>query len=169
MRAFYCFLIGAVIAACVPLLSTDARRAADDRFPGWPTQFEDRALKQLPLTEREERFNDNFPGQTARFTDGQREIVIRWVAQDTRKLHPAADCFQGIGHQVDYQPIYIDNQGCRWGVFTAQKQQRRLKVRERIFDDAGNNWTDVSAWYWSAFSGTSTGPWWAITIAERID
>lgn len=169
MRAVYCFIIGAIVAACVPLLAIDARRATDGRFPGWPAQFEGKELKQLPLTDREQRFNDNFPGQTARFSDGQREIVMRWVAQDTRKLHPAADCFKAIGYQIDYLPIYIDDNGCRWSVFAAQKQHTRLKVRERIFDDAGGNWTDVSSWYWSALTGTSAGPWWAITVAERID
>ena len=43
-----------------------------------------------------------------------------------------------------------------------------LRVYERIYDDHSNTWTDTSAWYWSALLGNTTGPWWSVTIAEKI-
>jgi hypothetical protein len=40
-------------------------------------------------------------------------------------------------------------------------------VYERIYDVAGNSWSDVSAWYWAALLGKSAGPWWSVVIAEK--
>jgi hypothetical protein len=48
---------------------------------------------------------------------------------------------------------------------SATRNGRTMRVRERIYDDAGHNWTDVSAWYWAALFG-GDGPWWAVTVAE---
>jgi hypothetical protein len=80
-------------AALVPLWHpTPAVRPAD-HFPGWPASFEGYALRELPLSARERKFMEGFPGRTGRFTDGNREFVIRWVTHETRLLHPAADCF----------------------------------------------------------------------------
>ena len=42
-----------------------------------------------------------------------------------------------------------------------------LVVREAVTDGRGGQWTDVSAWYWSALMGRSEGPWWAFTLAEN--
>src|SRR5262249_38934378 len=46
-------------------------------FPGWPDQLEGHGLTQLPLSSREERFAADFPGRIARFSDGEREMIIR--------------------------------------------------------------------------------------------
>ncbi|HEY9286186.1 MAG TPA: hypothetical protein VIP46_22230 [Pyrinomonadaceae bacterium] len=141
-------------------------RGADD-FPGWPTHFEGRALTRLPLTEREERFGGDFPGRVARFTDGRRELVVRFVTGATRKLHPASDCFAGIGYRVRPLPLRVDGAGARWGAFTAERGGDRLRVYERIYAEAGGSWEDASAWYWAALGGASAGPWWAVTVAEH--
>jgi hypothetical protein len=121
----------------------------------------------LPLGAVELRFAQDFPGRIARFTDGEREIVVRWVSQETRRLHPASDCFRGSGYSVEPQPLVIDNDGNRWGSFIASRSGEQLTVRERIYDQEGHAWTDVSAWYWSAATGKSRGPWWALTIASK--
>jgi hypothetical protein len=124
-------------------------------------------LRPLALTEREQRFGEEFPGLTARFTDGEREYVIRWVMGETRKLHPAADCLASVGYSVHPLPIRLDPTGNRWGSFEAVRGGERMLVQERIYDGAGNSWTDVSSWYWSALLGDSAGPYWAITVAEN--
>jgi hypothetical protein len=134
--------------------------------PSWPTYFEGRLLRSLPLGEREKRFAADFPGGIARFTDGEREIVMRWVSRETRMLHPASDCFRGLGYSITPRPLRVDTTGAKWGAFTATHGNQRLDVRERIYDAAGHQWTDVSAWYWSAATGKSQGPWWAITTAQ---
>jgi hypothetical protein len=114
----------------------------------------------------EQRFASDFPGRIARFSDGEREVVIRWVSRETRKLHPASDCFRGSGYAITPEPLAVDADGTRWGSFLASRGAQRLHVRERIYDASGEEWTDVSAWYWAATAGKSRGPWWAITTAE---
>jgi hypothetical protein len=49
------------------------------------------ALVELPLTPREAGFTRTFPAGLGRFSDGQRELIIRWVGAPTRRLHSAAD------------------------------------------------------------------------------
>src|SRR5262245_8115155 len=89
------FILCCVLAAVAPLLSTRSNTLIGEAaFPGWPAKFEGRDLKPLPLSSREERFVADFPGRVGRFTNGKREIIIRWVARETRALHPASDCFK---------------------------------------------------------------------------
>ena len=163
------YIIACVVAALLPFLSAhsgSSGAAVAVPFPGWPTEFEGKKLTPLPLTELEERFNADFPGEIGRFTDGKREIVIRWVTEPTRKLHPASDCFQGLGYNVKPRPLHRDEQGSLWSSFAATKGDDRLRVYERIHDNSGQTWTDVSAWYWAALRADSKS-WWAITIAEK--
>ena len=49
----------------------------------------------------EERFARRFPGAIARFTDGERVLIVRQVTRPTRQLHPADDCFRAIGYTVE--------------------------------------------------------------------
>jgi hypothetical protein len=163
------YISACVLAAMAPLLSSAQSKYDSDvlaPFPGWPGSFEGRTLTRLPLSEREERFGLDFPGRIARFTDGRREIIIRWVTQPTRKLHPASDCFEGIGYSVEPSALRVGNDGSRWGSFIAVRGDERLLVAERIYTDSGDSWADVSAWYWSAIAENSSGPWWAVTVAE---
>ena len=171
MRHKLVYAVACLLAFLAPWLSATTKPAGGARdaagFPGWPTQFEGRALTRLPLTEREERFGDDFPGRVGRFTDGRRELVVRFVTSATRKLHPASDCFAGIGYRVRPLPLKVDAAGARWSSFTAERGGERLRVYERIYADAGGAWEDVSAWYWAALGGGDAGPWWAVTVAER--
>lgn len=134
----------------------------------FPKEFEGKSLEQLDLTEREKVFLQGFPGEIKRFTDGKREIIVRYVSQATRKLHPASDCFSAIGYSVKPLPIRIDENENKWSCFKAAKDGENLKVCERIYTNSGKNWTDVSSWYWSALSDSSGEGFWAITFAENI-
>jgi len=161
---------GACVLACLaPWLAAApaAPGGAAAPFPGWPAHFEGRPLTRLPLTAREERFGGDFPGRVARFTDGRREVVVRFVTGATRRLHPASDCFAGTGYRVRPLPLAVDGDGASWGAFTAEREGERFRVRERIYAEGGGSWADVSAWYWAAAGGGSRGPWWAVTVAER--
>lgn len=153
------------LAAVVPLLGSQSAVHTLNGAPEWPAHFEGKPLRALPLNALEQSFAAGFPGRMARFTDGRREIILRWVSEDTRKLHPASDCFRGAGYTVTPQPAIVDAQGARWGSFTATRGGQRLEVRERIYDTSNQQWTDVSAWYWAAATGQSRGPWWAVTLA----
>lgn len=153
-------------AALAPLAHrAPAKVAVADGFPGWPAQFEGAPLTQLPLSAVEQRFGQNFPGRVARFSDGRREIILRWVAGPTRKLHPAADCFKANGYALVPLPIAVKD-GQRWSGFTAERGAQKLEIRERIHDAAGAQWSDVSSWYWAAQLGKTSGPWWAVTVAR---
>ena len=121
----------------------------------------------LVFSEREARFSAGFPGMVAAFTDGERTILLRWVARATRKLHPALHCLRGLGYAVQPGPVWRDTAGRNWGTTLAERDGRRRRVRERICDAAGREWTDVSAWWWDAWRGGSAGPWWAATVFEE--
>src|SRR5688572_30210123 len=170
MRPGYLFyIVACAIAALTPFLSAHSEHASGNTkfvFAGWPEQFEGKTLTPLPLTELEQRFTTDFPGKISRFSDGKREIVIRWVTEATRKLHPASDCFQGLGYSVKPLALHRDESGALWASFTATKGNERLRVYERIHSDTAQSWTDVSSWYWSALR-TGNGSWWAITIAQK--
>ena len=168
MRRSY-YLIACVIAALMPFVSarfeTPVTDAAAVAFPGWPSTFEGKTLTPLPLSEMEKKFATGFPGRIARFSDGEREIIVRWVTEPTRMMHPASDCFQGLGYSV--KPLAAHRvDGSLWASFAATKGAERLVVFERIHSDSGESWTDVSAWYWSALRHEGSGSWWAITVAE---
>lgn len=165
-RSSLIYIVACAVAALVPLLSVQSKDQANAAFPGWPAQFEGSPLTPLPLTELEKRFAADFPGQIGRFTDGKREIVIRWVTEATRKLHPSSDCFQGLGYSVKPLPLRRDNRGALWSSFEATKGSEQLRVYEQIQGESGQTWTDVSTWYWSALKN-GNGSWWAITVAEK--
>ena len=164
----YAFLALCTLAALLPAFERDAAPASVESFPGWPTEWEGEPLRQVPLNARELQFNNNFPGRIAKFTDGRREMILRWVTQGTRQLHGSADCFRGMGYSVTPQPGINDGKRGMWSSFTAQRGEQRLLVRERITDGGGGEWTDVSAWYWSVLLKRSTGPWLAATVAEKL-
>lgn len=171
------FVLACALAGLSPAFYAYRRASANEvgvqtkrneSFPGFPSQFNGRALTELPLTELEQRFATDFPGRVGRFTDGEREIIIRWVTDATRQFHPSSDCFQGAGYTVRPLPLHADARGARWSGFTATRGAERVNVRERIYTDAGQSWSDVSAWYWDAALNSDVGQaWWAMTVAER--
>jgi hypothetical protein len=123
-------------------------------------------LKPIALTESETKFAVSFPGKIGKFSSGRALVQFRWITKPTRKLHPASDCFKGSGYVVRPLPLLADEKGAFWSRIQCKKGSHQLIIRERIFDNYGQAWTDVSSWYWSATLGKSKGPWWAVTIVE---
>src|SRR5262245_13037243 len=83
MRSYLFFIVCCLLAAVAPLAPIRSDVTNEQAaFPGWPAQLEGRNLTQLPLSPREERFAADFPGRVARFTDGHREIIIRWRSEE---------------------------------------------------------------------------------------
>lgn len=163
-------LVAATVAALAPLITRSGGAAAvvaDGNFPGWPAHYEGRALTELPLTPRELAFVRDFPGRVGRFSDGRREIIIRWVGAPTRRLHPAADCFRGSGYSVTPLPVGRDAAGAAMGCFRASHGADVLTVCELIRDERSASWPDVSAWYWNSMLGASPAPWWSFVVAEQ--
>jgi len=88
------------MACVIPRTPSPHARDHGDIFPGWPTDLDGKALKELPLTEREQRFNSGFPGRIGRFTDGRREIIIRWITVPSHRLHAASVCLRASGAKI---------------------------------------------------------------------
>ena len=130
-----------------------------------PTRWDDRTWRPMALDAVEQRFAARFPGRIARLTDGERVLVWREVAAPTRMLHPAADCYRGLGYRIGEARLEADAAQRLWRCFAADRDGRRLRVCERIVDAQGQAFTDASSWFWAAQLGQSVGPWQAFTIA----
>jgi len=159
-------LVAATAAALAPLVVRSNGAAVGAPFPGWPTHYEARALVELPLTQRETAFVQDFPGRVGRFSDGRREIIIRWLGAPTRKLHAAADCFRGSGYAIAPVAARKDATGATMSCFRATLRGVSMIVCEAIRDEQGGRWSDVSAWYWDGMLRSSTPPWWSFVVAE---
>jgi hypothetical protein len=168
-RRLYALLLACVVAAIVPLLShgEPPDLAARGSEPHWPSHFQGRLLSGLPLSEREKFFLSGFPGTVARFTDGERDLVMRWVTQPTRRLHPAEDCYRGLGYEIAESRVVNDADASHWRCFTATRKDDAREVCEQLQDREGGRWTDVSAWYWAAVLKKSDGPWLVTTASLR--
>ena len=148
----------------------DVRQAPSKAVSELPSQWQGQPLRPLALSDVEQRFARNFPGTLSRMTDGRQVLVLRGVDQPTRMLHPAIDCYQGLGYRIAAQQLELDSQQQLWRCFEALQPGggQRLRVCERIVDAGGQGFTDTSAWYWAAITGQSQGPWQAITVARPL-
>ena len=164
-------LLSAFVALALwPLLAKPA--AVEPRygnFVEWPTRFAGQPLRPLALSAVEQRFAAQFPGAIARFSAGTQLVTLRHVSRPTRKLHPAADCYRGLGYRIQAMHLEQRNEGAGLQrCFVAKGHGVDLRVCEYIEDAAGQSFSDNSAWYWSALSGRSAGPWRAVSTAERL-
>lgn len=136
-------------------------------FPGWPKEFEGQALVPNQLGPEQELFLEGFPGQAAIFSCGRRQVLMRWIEHESRQVHSSSDCLRGLGYEVNYLPLVVDQKGTRWNHFSARQGTDILDVHERIYDERGNSWNDVSAWYWAAALGKTKPPFWSVTTIEK--
>jgi hypothetical protein len=160
------YLLACAVAAVAPLVPHRVGRPSGEGPVPWPRTFEGRRLVELPLGERDQRFARDFPGRIGLFSDGSRQIVLRFTTRATRRLHPASDCLKAVGYAIAPLPARLGPDGTTWGCFTARKREE-LVVCEQIRDGAGATWPDPSTWYWPALFGSSRGPWWSTTVVER--
>ncbi len=159
------------LCALLPLLRPVAARAdavSTATFTETPQVWQGRTLRPLALSAVEQRFAAHFPGRIARFTDGEQLLVLRDVSAPTRMLHPAADCYRGLGYHIEQTRLERDANALLWRCFVAERGGVRTRVCERIADANGVSFTDTSSWYWAAQLGRSSGPWLAITTARSL-
>ena len=163
-------LFAVLLAACAlsPLARHASPALAPTASPEWPVAWEGRALRPLALSAVEQRFAARFPGHIARLTDGDQVLVLRTVTEPTRLLHPAADCYRGLGYRIRNAQLEQDAEARLWRCFMAERNGRTTRVCERIVDARGQAYTDTSSWYWAAQFGRSTGPWQAVTVARAL-
>lgn len=163
-----CALLPLGRAASSHLVSPAGETAPVATSTEWPREWEGRALRPLALGAVEERFAARFPGRIARLTDGQSVLVWREAQKPTRMLHPAADCYRGLGYRIEQARLERDADARLWRCFIAERDGVRLRVCERIVDADGQTFTDASSWYWAAQLGSSRGPWQAVTTARPL-
>jgi hypothetical protein len=169
MKPLSSLLLVMLFAAVTPLLATRVpTMPADAAVPAWPHEFDGKPLMAVDLTDEERRWIGGFPGSVGRFTDGERELLMRWVTRPTRRLHPAEDCYRGWGFEVSQSRVRADRDGSHWRCFTATRDGAAREVCEQIRDPEGGFFTDVSSWYWASSFGRSQGPWLAISVAEPL-
>ena len=163
-------LFAATLIGCalLPLAHLAPAAATPSDSGEWPREWQGRPLRQLALSAIEQRFAAQFPGRIARLTDGEQVLVWRAVHAPTRMLHPAADCYRGLGYHVAQTRLEADAQQQLWRCFAAERDGQRLRVCERIVDAHGRSYTDASSWFWAAQLGLSAGPWHAITTARAL-
>ena len=158
-----------LIAASLPFAAPASSIQDTTRAVEWPMTFDGQPLRPLALSPVELRFAAHFPGAIGRFASGSQTFVLRDVEQPTRRLHPAVDCYRGIGFVIAGEHLERDPQSRLWRCFVATREGRALRVCERIVDADGYAFTDVSSWFWAASLAQSHGPWRAVTIATPIE
>jgi len=151
----------AIIPSAAHLAASNESRAHE-----WPSEWDGRPLRPQALSEVEQRFAQRFPGAVARLTDDRIQLVLRQVDQPTRMLHPAADCYRGVGYRIEAARLEDDARQRRWRCFDALRDGQTVRVCERIVDADGQAYTDASSWFWAAMLGQSRGPWLAVTTAQ---
>ncbi len=164
---FSAFAVLCLLAACRPFAPVSAVFPARPAPLAWPAQFAGEPLTEIPLGPRDHAFARNFPGAIKTFRAGDTPLIVRQVERATRKLHPSRDCFRALGYEVT-TPKLVSRDGDKWSQFTARQAGRSWTVRERITTGSGEQWTDTSAWFWSAVFGRSVGPWVAWTVIEPL-
>jgi hypothetical protein len=134
----------------------------------WPSSIDGAALRPLALTAVEQRFAQKFPGRIGRFEADGAIWVLRDVARPTRALHPAGDCFRGLGYRIEQTQLHHDADARLWRCFIAERDGERVRACERIVDANGHGFVDASSWFWAASLGQSIGPWRAVTKVEAL-
>lgn len=162
----------AALAACAlwPLVGRGEAEVAAATTPHeWPRVWQGDSLRPLALTAVEQRFARRFPGQIGRFAAGDGSVwVLRDVSRPTRTLHPASDCFRGLGWRIEQARPQRDAEARLWRCFVAERAGERVRVCERIVDAGEHGFIDASSWYWAALLGHTSGPWRATTRVEAL-
>ncbi|HCE46010.1 MAG TPA: hypothetical protein DET40_20890 [Lentisphaeria bacterium] len=166
------FVFFCIIAAVIPLLD-DGRNLENPAVDGdivFPEGIEIGTMSEIGLSSKEKIFFSKFPGKAAKFSDGTRTMILRTVNTPTRLLHPAMECFRGMGYSTSGNGIQLDSRKRMWGVFSASHPDGgAYRVREIVFDSEGKSWSDISAWYWNAEFSLSTGPWTSVLTVEKVE
>ena len=149
--------------------SSSTTRATPNQASELPNEWQGARLRPLALSDVELRFAKHFPGTLARMTNEKQTLVLRTINQPTRMLHPATDCYRGLGYRIANEQLEVQgNSQNRWRCFNAQRNGRSVRVCERIEDANGQGLTDTSSWYWASITGQSHGPWKAFTVATAL-
>jgi hypothetical protein len=105
-------------------------------------------------------------GKVERFHQGRQEWTVRRIAEPSRQVHPAEECYRATGWQVRPLPMRM-NDSLRWGCFEATRKAERVEVCQTIVDGAGRSWSDPGSWWWSTLWRPGGGPWKGVVMVTR--
>jgi hypothetical protein len=159
MRKVVAYVLACAAAAAAPLVA-DARPAPPP-FRGWPRQLEGRPLTQLADTPEEARFYAEHPTRHARFSDGQRIILMRWADSRIEGFHLAGPCFRAFGFQLEELPSR-SSESC----FRAKRAGVTQRVCEHIRDGKGRTFASMEAWHLAQMLRTTEPPYVGVSIVE---
>jgi exosortase/archaeosortase family protein len=181
------FCAALALAASIPLLTpqADAAEGTVVRIR-WPRAWCGRRLKLIRVGRAERLLVAGFPGSAAQFREqpGGRRLLLRYTTRATRLLHPAENCYRGLGWKVEPRPALVDATGRTWSSFRVTRADgSQSLVRQCYFavSPSGGeapkdledwirgapSWPDASSWYWSAARpGSKVRATLAITVAE---
>ena len=164
------FVALCALAAVAPLLAMGTGVDPEPpAFPGWPTSFEQRPLERLAPVPGDLPFAARLEGRMARFRAADQEVVLRWTWRVGTGLHSGRYCYRGLGYEITPEPAHLDVDGQLWSCFRAERGGERLVIRERVYDDLGQSWPEVSAWFWDACRDRTDGPWWSALVVKRAE
>ncbi len=166
-RGILVFGLACLAAVFSPWVQAPSSRHPASDFPGFPQSLAGVPLIPRPLSPVETRAAQTVPGRVGRFAWGSGELVLTWLAKPSRSLHPARDCYRGIGATCRALPETLNAAGQAQGRLMVTRKGRQYQiVYEQVIDADGHSYSDVGAWFWAAILGQSRGPWWAIRYAE---
>ena len=162
----------ALVLACGLCLAVPSQVGQDSSvrhdFPGWPAEFEGRALVAEPLNDgREIAFAEDFPGRIGRFKAGSALVILRWTDRPTHRVHSTGACLAAAGWRLEPRPLLRREDG-DWSAFRAVRAGRTLEVREQVRSASGRVFADIPSWFVSGLLGRDTGPWWIATVVGRV-
>jgi exosortase/archaeosortase family protein len=156
-------LFGVTIASAFRPFTSKVVEPRDEFPEAWPSTFENTTLVEIAPHESGAVFLKTFPGAVKIFRCGEDTIIVRYIAQPTRKLHASVECFRAAGWSVSRQGLVTHDDGSLWASAEAYRNGRHLRLEERIIGTGSGSWTDPSAWFWDAAVRGAEGPWWAFT------
>jgi len=166
MRKLALYLLACAAAAIAPLVA-DARPQQQPRaFPGWPSQLDGRSLTRLADTPEETRFYAEQPTRHARFSDGQRIILLRWADASIEGFHLAGPCFRAFGYELQELASQASERAPAESCFRATRGGVKQRVCEHIRDGQGRTFASMEAWHFAQLLGSTEPPYLGVSIVE---
>jgi hypothetical protein len=166
MGKLIAYLAACGLALIVPLAWRPHEQRAAAAFAGWPAELDGRVLIQLPDTKDEARFFAQLPVRHARFSDGQRIVLMRWAADRVEGFHLAATCYEAFGFTLSEARERAGPAGRAETCFSARRGGQTRHVCEHIRDGNGRIFANLERWHLARLLGTTTPPYLGISVVE---
>lgn len=164
MHKLAVYLLACVAAAAAPLVA-DARPRTHV-FPGWPSHLDRRPLTRLADTPEEMRFYAEQPTRHARFSDGQRIILMRWADARIEGFHLAGPCFRAFGYELQELASHSSERADAESCFRATRGGVAQRICEHIRDGQGRTFANMEAWHLAQLLGSTEPPYLGVSIVE---